>query len=289
MRASAIMLVCASAAVTELAAQQQTPDAIPRDLVVALIDRYGPSSRPVDIVVGRLPGSFPNDALPREDVRILGGIEGHGGATVVADVAEQAESASARVAAHLERAGWRRAEELERMGGGFVESRIQRPTVLCRANAVLAYTVRERPGTTGSRLHVTVSHPDGYSPCTPDPDRGGRSRFGIPSLPMLEAPSGVRILGSGSGGGAGAGSREANARLETSQSAAAVGEHYAGLLRRAGWTISPPVHGDGIAVYRAQRLDEDNRQLIGALIVLGVPGTQQMDVAFRVARAELPR
>jgi hypothetical protein len=53
--------------------------------------------------------------------------------------------------------------------------------------------------------------------------------------------------------------------------------------------MSPPVQGDGIVVYRAQRQDEDNRQLTGALIVLGVPGTQQVDVAFRVARADLPR
>lgn len=288
MRASAIMLVWASAAVAEVAAQQQTSDAIPRELVVALLDRYGPSPKPVDIVVGRLPRSFPNDALPREDVRILGGIEGHGGATVVAEVPEQAETASARVAAHLERAGWRRAEEQERMGGGFVESRTQRHSVFCRANAVLVYTVRERQGTSGSRLHLTVSHPDGYSPCTPDLDRAGRSRFGLPSLPILEAPPGARMLGSGQGGG-GAGSREASARLETSQSAAAVGEHYAGLLRRAGWTMSPPVQGDEIVVYRAQRQDEENRQLTGALIVLGVPGTQQVDVAFRLARAELPR
>src|SRR5688572_897261 len=287
MRASAIILLWASAAVAELPAQQQTSDAIPRDLVVALIDRYG--SRPVDIVVGRSPRSFPNDALPREGVRILGGIEGHGSATVVADVSEQAEAAGARVAAHLERTGWRRAEEFERMAGGFVESRTQRPSVLCRANAVLAYTVRERQGTAGSRLHVTVSHPDGHSPCTPGPDRGGEARFGSPSLPMLEAPPGVRMLGSGQGGGGGAGSREASARLETSQNAAAVGEHCAGLLRRAGWTMSPPVQGDGIAVYRAQKQDEDNRQLTGALIVLGVPGTEQMDVAFRVARAERPR
>jgi hypothetical protein len=282
------MLVWASAAVAELAAQQQTSDAIPRELVVALLDRYGLSPTPVEIVVGRLPRSVPNDAIPREDIRILGGVEAHGGATVVAEVPDQPESARARVAAHLERAGWRRPEEEERRGGGFVPAGITRPSVFCRANAVIAYTVRERQGATGSRLHLTVSYPDGYSQCTRDVDRRRPSRFDYPSLPTLEAPPGARMLGAGQGGG-GPGSREASARLETSQRPADVAEHYAGLLRRAGWTVSPPVEGDGVIVRRTQRQDQDKRHLIGALIVLGIPSTQQLDVVFREARVELPR
>jgi hypothetical protein len=290
MRASALALVGASLAVAELAAQQQTSDVIPRELAVALLDRYGMSHKPIDIVVGRLPRSFPTDALPRDGITILGGVEADGAATVVAEASERAEGAVARVVAQLGQAGWRPAEEEGRTGGGFVPSVMDRPRVFCRANTVLVYTARDRQGATGSRLHLTASHPVGYSQCTrdADPARGRPPRFDSPLLPSLEAPPGARMLGSGQGS-AGPGSREAHTRLETSQSASAVAAHYADLLRRAGWTVSAPAQAERVVVYGTQRLDDDKRQLTGALIVLGVADTQQLDVILRVVRGELPR
>lgn len=287
MRVTVLLLVVASAAMPELAAQQQTSDPIPRELAVALLDRYGMTQRPADIVVGRLPSSFPVDAILRDDIKVMGGVEAHGSSTVVATVPEQPERALARVAAHLEQAGWRRAEE-HRMAGGFVPSATARPPVFCRGDAVLAYTAREREGVAGSRLHLTVSHPEGYSQCSPAEDRGGRRRasFRYPDLPNLEAPAGARILGAGQGG-TGPGSREASARLETTQSAAAVAGHFAEQLRRAGWTLSSPTQGESVVVYRAQRDDEDKRPLSGALIILAVPGSQQLDVVFRFVRVEM--
>ena len=289
MRARAIILVMASAIAPQLAAQQQTSDLIPRELVLALLDRYGWPPSPADVVVGRLPRSFPADAIVRENIRILGGIEGGNVSTVVADVPEPPERAVARVASHLEGAGWRRADE-QPMGGGFVPNATVRPTVYCRANAVLAYTVRAREGVAGSRLHLSVSHPDGYSQCTGGGERDQRRlmEFRSTSLPNLESPPGARMSGSGQGS-SGPGSREAYTRLETTLSAAAVGEHYAAQLRRAGWTVSAPTQGDEVILYRAQRRDEEKHNLFGVLTVLRVPDTQQLDVAFRAAQVDARR
>src|SRR5688572_15872834 len=190
MRVSIVILVMASAIVQRLPAQQT--DAIPRELAVALIDRYGAISDTTGIVVGRLPRSFPSDALPRDDIRILGGIEGDRGATVVVDLPEPPERAVARLAAHLERAGWRRAREGERMGSGFIPSATERPTLFCRDNAFLVYIPRGRQAAAGSRLNisVTVTPRETPSPCTRDGDEG-RGRYGFDSraLPSLVSPS----------------------------------------------------------------------------------------------------
>lgn len=218
MRVSILILVMAGVSSAPLAAQQQVVDVIPRELAVALLDRYGTSPEGLDIVVGRLPRSFPMDAILRDNIRILGGLDGDRTATVVADVPEPPDSALARIASHLERAGWRRGPDETGMGG-FVQTARARPASYCRANAVLTYVARERQGTPGSRVRLWVGYPppEAYSSCNrnPDPTRG---RFGteLPSLPDLEAPVGIRMLGAGHGG-SGRGSREAHARLEIAE------------------------------------------------------------------------
>ena len=290
MRFSILILVMAGVSSVPLAAQQPAVDVIPRELAVALLDRYGMSPEDLDIVVGRLPRSFPMDAILRGNITILGGLDGDRNATVVADVPEPPDSALARIASHLERAGWRRAAADMGMGG-FVPSATARPASYCRANAILTFVARERQGTAGSRVRLWVAYPppEAYSSCNRNPDQTrGRFRGELPSLPDLEAPAGTRMLGAGHGGG-GPGSREANARLETLQSPAAIGEHYAEQLRRAGWTVGPATRGEETVLYRAQRQDDEKRNVFGVLTVLRVPDTQQLDVAFRVARVELPR
>lgn len=290
MRARILSLVWASSIVPTLAAQQQAADVIPRELAVALLDRFGASPTPIDIVVGRLPPSFPIDALPRDNITILGGVERGSASTVVAAIPQRADSAPARITAHLSRAGWRRAEE-ERYRGGFVPSGLTRPTTFCRANAILNVSARDRQGASGSLLHLAVSYPErreSYSPCATRADRRSEYERDIPSLPTLESPADARMLGGGMGGG-GPDGREATARLATERGAAEVAAHYAAQLRRAEWTVSTPIQGDGIILYRAHRLDEQKRPLTGALIVLAIPDTNQLDVLFRVVRVAPPR
>lgn len=287
MRAATIILLCASATATDLVAQEQTADVVPRELAVALLDRYGMSSTQTEIVVGRVPKSFPADALPRGEIRILGGAEREGGASVIAELPEPPDGAAARVAAQLARAGWRRLDEERASMGGFVPSSTTRPTVYCRANGVLTYTARARQGRAGSLLHASASYPERYSQCTMEAERARRFPESRPSLPTLESPPDVRFLGAGYGGGGG-NSREAFIRIETSLDGAALGAHYVEQLQRAGWTVHPPVRGEGIVVYRARKRDDDKRELTGVLMVLAIPDTQQFEAVYRVVRAEEP-
>jgi hypothetical protein len=284
MRAFIVILVWAIGTVPTLATQPQAPDVIPRELAVALLDRFDASPTPMEIVVGRLPKSFPIDALPREGITILGGVERGWGAAVVAAIPQRTDSAAARVTAHLARAGWRRAEE-DRYLGGFVPKMTARPTIFCRASAVLTFSARERRNAAGSLLHLGVSYPDDeYSACATRAQRRSMYERDFPTLPTLESPPGARMLGGGSGGG-GRESREAYTRLATEQGAVEVGTHYAAQLQRAGWTVTAPIRANGMVVYRVQSLDAQKRPLTGALIALEIPETRQLDVVLRVARA----
>ena len=292
MRAIVITLAWASVALTELPAQQQTTDVIPRELAVALLDHWGMPANPVDIVVGRSPEGFPADLLPRDRIRILGGVQrGEGGSTVIAEVPETPDSARARVAAQLERAGWQSAD-MPRHFGGFVPSASTMPARLCRGNAMVSYHARARPGRTGSLLYVSVVHPEPRFSCAREAEEAEVHRrmqaLEFPMMPVLETPPNARMTGSGSSGGGGS-SREAYTRLETTQTAAAIGAHYADQIRRAGWTVSGAVQAEGIVLYRAERLDDQKEQVSGALSVIAVPGGKELDVSFRIVRREMRR
>ena len=287
MRALPVILAWSCAALAELPAQQQPSDVVPRELAVALLDPSGMSPATPDLVVGALPRSFPTDALPRNGIRILGGAERYGGAAVVAHLPEHPDSAAARMAAHLQRAGWRRADADGGLGGGFVPRPVTRPARFCRANAILTYTARAH-APTGSLVHVTVGYPDTRYVCSEEAQRArGRRGRDYSFLPTLEAPADARFI-TASWGPSNRDSQEAFVRLETARGATPTASHYAELMRRAGWQVSAPTVAEGVVVYRVHG-EKDNRRLSGALVVLDVEEANQIDVTLRVARRDTLR
>lgn len=285
MRARVIFLGCVSAALTELSAQQQTSDVIPRELAVALLDPTGMSPAVPEIVVGGIPRSFPMDALPRENIRILGGADRYGSASVVARFPGHPDSAGARMATHLRRAGWRLADADGGLRGGFVPRPVTPRTTYCRANAILTYTARAHPPQAGSLVHVSVGYTDKSYSCSEQAQRARAMRGRDYSLlPTLETPPDSRFLG-GSWGPGDRDAQEAHVRLETSRSAASTGAHFAELLRRERWEVSAPTVAEGVVVYRV-RGEKDNRRLNGALVILVVEEANQLDVTLRVAAPE---
>ena len=284
MRTVAIFLAWSSAAVATLPAQQQTPDAVPRELAVALLDQHGMSRTPVDIVVGGLPRSFPTDAVPREGARILGGAELGWGASVVIHLPGPPDSAASRVAAHLQRAGWRNADRLDgTIRGGFFPNPTTYPVTFCRANAVLRYAARAHQSRPGSLVHLSVSYPDESYNCSTEARLARRSlrERDYDLIPRLETPTDARFLRSGWGPG-GRNGQEAYVRLETSRTAASAAAHYVELLRREGWQVSGPTTGQGVVIYRT-RAEKDKRQFSGALMVFDIEGADQLDIVLRMA------
>jgi hypothetical protein len=284
MRTVAIVLAWSSAALAALPAQQQTPDAVPRELAIALLDQYGISRTPVDIVVGRPPRAFPPDALPREGARVLGGAELGWGSSVVIHLPGHPDSAASRVAAHLQRAGWRNADRLDgAIRGGFFPNPTTYPVTFCRANAVLRYAARAHQDRPGSLVYLSVSYPDDPYSCSTEARLARRSmrQRDYDLLPRLETPTDARFLHSSWGPG-GRNGQEAYVRLETSRGAASTAAHYVDLLRRNGWQVSGPTTGQGVVIYRT-RMEKDKRQFNGALMVLDIEGSDQLDVVLRMA------
>ena len=271
MRALLIALI----GVAPLSAQQPASDAIPRELVLALIGGFGPARQPMDIVVGRVPASFPANTLPA-NATVLGGTERSAGVSVVLTVPESPDSAGAALVRHLERAGWRLADRGRREG--FVAAPIDLPRALCRESASLALNVRERAQ--GGSLVLLSSAPDNTR-CE-ESERRNPSRLDRPDLPALAAPAGARMLGSGMGGGREG--REAFTRLESSMTSTDLAAHYARQLTRAGWTVTGPVVTEGLVVYGVRYRDEENRPGAGVLLVLDIPESQHRDVFLRLAK-----
>jgi hypothetical protein len=272
-------LLLALLSVAPLSAQQPASDAIPRELVLALIDRYGPPDTAAELFVGRAPPSFPANALPA-NATVLGGVERGPGATVVVAFQQPPDTALAVLVRHFERGRWQRSAR--EMMQGFVPAASARPHVFCRDDLSITLSVRERSGG-GSVAHLGSWKSPDNAAC--DEDR--RSMRGSPDrvqLPALHAPSGSRILGAGMGGGRE--SNEAFARVETPMHSIDLAAHYGQQLADAGWTLNGPTVAEGIVVYGVRGRDDQDRALGGVLFVLDVPGTQQRDVVFRAAREE---
>jgi hypothetical protein len=264
-----------------LSAQQSASAAIPRELALALIDRYGPRDDSADIVVGRVPPSFPPNVLPA-NANVLGGIERAPAAHVVLTFRELPDTVLASLVRHLERRGWDRDEHEPR--GGFVPPPSGRSHRFCRKNIGLTVFVSGRTAG-GSLAHLgTWKPPDDYR-CGADRRRDIRG-FDRVELPPLHAPTGARMLGAGMGGGS-VESNEAYIRLETALHSIDLAAHFAKQLASAGWTITGPALGQGIVIYGARRRDDQDRMLGGLLYILDIPGTQQRDAVFRVVRAQL--
>jgi hypothetical protein len=282
MRGHFFTLISAYALAPAVAAQQ-TPEPVPRELAVALIDRFEMSHTPLEIVVGSIPRSFPRDAVPRANIAVLGGVEREWGAAVVAAVPERPDSALRRATSHLARAGWRHAEE-DPPYGGFRPPAINRRTY-CRANAALTVWSLARRAAAGSVVHLSVSYPESYSPCNTTAQRRAIYDRESLSLPTLDSPPGARMLDYGAGRGGGRDSRFAHARLATDRGATEVAAHYAAQLRHAGWTLSDPLTGNGMLVYRVKSFDSQKRPLSGMLMVVEVPETNQVDIMLTATRA----
>ena len=271
-------LLIAQLVVAPLSAQQSGSDAIPRELALALIDRYGPRDDSADIVIGRVPPSFPPNVLPA-NANVLGGIERAPVAHVVLTYRELPDTVLARIVRHLERGGWDRDEMEPR---GFVPPPSGRSHRFCREKLGLTVFVSGRTAG-GSLAHLGSWKPSDDYRCGADGRRSPRG-FDRIELPPLHAPTGARMLGGGMGGGGGE-SNEAYIRLESSLHSIDLAAHFAKQLASAGWTITGPTLSEGIVMYGARRRDDDDRMLAGLLYIVDIPGTQQRDAVLRLVRA----
>lgn len=266
------------------AATQQPGETVPRELALALLSGYGPpgDEDAPQLVVGRAPEGFPQDALPPGAAAVLGAVVHARGSTVAVSAPEPPAEALASYGARLGRAGWRQGPE----GGprrGFVPGPGPRHTAFCRDDTFLSATAVPR-SEGGSYIKLHHARNERFSPCNRAREEGRvRSPMHEAPIPTLQAPAGAETRGLGSSGG-GMDAWEAHTRLETQLDPAGLVAHYAAQLREAGWALSGQMTGEGVVVQTARTRDERGQTWHGLLTAFALPGTGEREVVFRVMR-----
>jgi hypothetical protein len=247
-----------------------TGPAVPGELVRALLAQpsgRGYEERPT-LVSGSLPRELAGTPLPLGG-RVVGGAVYPDHVEGVAFVPGEPLTLAA-YAQVLRRAGW----HPRRLWVLVARDATDDTSEFCDANGrmVMASILPVRDG--GSYLKLRGHGPAGF--CTLDAQ-------GESPLPLLRAPEGAEMRNGSGGSGGGTFEEETHARLETALSPAALAEHYAGLLRQAGWTVAPAVSGEGTATATGELRDAQGNSW-HALIAVAALSPTERDVMVTVVR-----
>ncbi|HVG45253.1 MAG TPA: hypothetical protein VM890_11000 [Longimicrobium sp.] len=248
---------------------------VPGELARALLVQPGSSGNgngeveEPTLVAGRLPPELAAAPLPA-GARVIGGAAYPNHAVALATI----PGSLAEYAAALERAGWRPVRQRGLLRGPAAAT----PSEFCDPNGrsvqVSAFSLPEG----GSQLRLS-SH--AFPSCTPE----WIAAFDEVPVPPLPRPEGAKVLGGGGGGGGMGHDWGSYGRLDTPLPPAAVVEHYAGLLRRAGWTFLPPASDPSTATATGELRDAQGRTWHALLAAVALSATER-DVLVRVVRAQ---
>jgi|GEM_PF-5591802 len=244
---------------------------VPGELVRALLalpSGQGYEVRPT-LVAGSLPRELAGTPLP-PGARMVGGAVYPDHVEGVAFVPGEPPTLGAYTQV-LRRAGW----HPQRLWMLVARDATGDTPEFCDANGRMV-DVRILPVRDGgSYLKLRSYGPAGF--CT----RRGADAQDEGPLPLLRAPEGAEMR-TGTGG---SGAESTYGRLETALSPAALAEHYAGLLRQAGWTVAPPVAGEGTATALGELRDARGTTW-HALIAVSALSATERDVMVRVVRPQ---
>ena len=246
---------------------------VPGKLARALLERPrsdGEVEQPT-LIAGRFPPQLASAPLPA-GARVIGGAAYTDQAVALAAIPGGRESL-AEYLATLERAGWRPQRQRGLVRWGVAEM----PSEFCDPNG-RSVQVSLTPLREGGSLLTLGSHTT--PSCTPE----WVAAFDEIPLPSLPQPEGATVLGGGSNGGMQY-DWVSDGRLDTPLAPSAVVEHYAGLLRRAGWTVLPPASDASTTTAAAELRDAQGRTWHALIAAVALSATER-DVLVRVVRAK---
>ena len=254
------------------AAGPPVPGALVRALLAQPSGR-GYEERPT-LVSGRLPPELVGTPLPA-GARVVGGAVYPDHVEGVAFVPGAPPLSLAAYAQLLRRAGWHPGHRWALVSRDATDDTPE----FCDANGRVVFisSVPVRGG--GSYLKLRSQGPAAL--CTP----GALDAQAELPLPQLRASEGAEVRGGTGGYGGTPFEGQSYGRLETALSPAAVVEHYAGLLRQAGWTVAPPVAGEGTATATGELRDARGTRW-HALIASAALSPTERDVMVRVVRPQ---
>lgn len=248
---------------------------VPGELVRALLampSGQGYEVRPT-LVAGSLPAELAGTPLP-PGARVVGGVVYADHVEGVAFVPGDPPSFAGYTQV-LRRAGW----HPRRLWVLVARDATGDTPEFCDANGrtVNVSIMPVRDG--GSYLKLRTLGPAGF--CTL---RGAGAQDESP-LPLLRAPEGAEMRNGSGGSGGSPFDEDTYGRLETALSPAALAEHYAGLLRQAGWTVAPTVAGEGTATAMGELRDARGNSW-HALIAVSALSPTEREVMVRVVRPQ---
>lgn len=280
-----ILGLCASAATatpppTPTPQVDQTPapvgdeSAMLREMITRLvpIGIYGQNlddeAKP-EVTVGMLPMPFPAELKLPAGARVLGGIsQGTSHARAALDVPLTPDDAVNALKQGLLAAGWSEPTQMT-TPAGFQPMQV--PTsnaTLCKSKEGPLVNVTAQAAKTGEGSEVMLNLDSfdqlssSFSPC--DPPTG--VSFGMPKLPTLVHPRGIRTRG---GGGSGGDTSFASyTTLVTDQPVDKLRAGYDAQLERAGWTRTAQ-GADGPVAWSSWRFNDDKgKPQTGVLLVM---------------------
>lgn len=224
-------------------AQEQNPQSIPTELVLALFDRgdYDSGRRATRIIVGRAPDGMPQSLTSFDGGTVLGGARLAQNAVVVIAFTLPPNQILLSVDRQLRARGWTSPPPPpDANRGGFVSSNgFGSPfgTTYCADSSGIALTSMPAPSG-GSYIKITQLRNQQFNFCIP------RQRDRIfPGMeltfPTLQPPPGM--ISHGGGSGMGGNSSMISARLTGPLKPADLIAHYRSQLDAAGWRTRTPV------------------------------------------------
>jgi hypothetical protein len=269
----------------------ESPESIPRELALALLNLGPGMGGSAEIRVGKAPDDIPPELIP-PGLEILGSTTQFESAVIVLAAPQQPDSAVARYEAHLLAAGWTR-PQVPRSSPmrGFVSADIgqtmfDRPDMACKGDAFATYAGTYRRNG-GSLLKVSYNRGARYSMCKTRQDVATyRSPYDEAPVPLLRAPP-----GSMSNDGSGMSSSGNNAftlstRLSTRLTPGAVVAHYDKQMREQGWTSVADGSVEFLAARTYRKNDDQGRAWTGMLFSVTMPDSSQQDVTLRLTRSQ---
>lgn len=214
----------------------QSPDSIPRDLVLGLVGAGNLPGRD-PLRVGTIPNYVPSDLIP-PGALILGSLSLPGRTTIVLHFPPGSSDPGVLVREHLSSLGWTAPERFtpNYRPRGFVtsiSSSVSSPA-LCRNGAQILLTSGRREAGTGT---ATVNWmPAGNMGLCNAPLRAA-GRFEDSPVPPLLPPEGMGQETAGTSGSSNG--LIFSARLLGTMTPDSVRQHYAEQLLTAGWTAGP--------------------------------------------------
>jgi hypothetical protein len=283
---SLALLVLAASLAPEDLSGQAAGDAIPRDVVMAILRNAEGPEEPRILVGNQLPPDLAALVSLPSGARVIATVMGRE-TRVIGAVTGSADSVRLWFANEFERRGYQSPQSRSGTEAFRPAERTVSGSGYCAGGRLLTVSAHTRPA--GQVEFVVASRRD--TPCSPQRPpsgtlmtSGSSSGYELPILPLLYHPRGAEVSSPCRNALRGSSQQTTEATVATSSNAEQLMAHYGAQLQSAGWTRQPV----GGTVTAWARRDSTGRQFHLSLAVESGPGGPDCRYLRMSANASYP-